>query len=131
MLFDSYGDTVESTKYGPVCPQLIMDIEGMLLRVPSEQRVPYIAAHEFECLNLNINIPEGNYKDLPVGIYIHGGGNIGGANSLKIYDTSHLVRRSIEMQRPIIACSVKFRVNYFGYARVKKEVTVYMIWLML
>ena len=120
VLYNSYGETVECTKYGPVCPQPIRDIEGMLLRVPSEQRVPYIAADEFECLNLNINIPEGDYKDLPVGIYIHGGGNIGGANSLKVYDTSHLVRQSIEMKTPIIACSVNYRVNYFGYSWVKK-----------
>ena len=119
MLYDSYGETVDCTKYGPVCPQPIMDIEGMLLRVPSEQRVPYIKADEFECLNLNIIIPEGKHKDLPVAIYIHGGGNVGGSNSLKLYDTSHLVRRSTEMERPIITCSVNYRLNYFGYAWIK------------
>ena len=42
MLYQNYGEIVESTKHGPICLQPTKDLEGMPLHVPIEQRDSYI-----------------------------------------------------------------------------------------
>ena len=68
-----------------------------------------------------MNVPAGStsLSSLPVMVYIHGGANMGGASSAKLQDTSNLVRRSIQMGKPVVLVSLNYRVNYFGFAWVK------------
>lgn len=63
-----------------------------------------------ECLNLNITVPDvdiSTVKNLPVMVFVHGGGFIMGANYWPQYDPSRLVELSTLMSLPVIAVSIK------------------------
>lgn len=80
---------------------------------------------EFDCLNLNITVPQhtldgvGNAK-LPVLMFIHGGAFIGGSQSLQVcgrevYDGYDPVKRSICDNQPIIIVTLNYRVGPLGF----------------
>jgi len=85
-------------------------MEDALIAVPL-----HLASHaedifdEFNCLNLNITTPA-NVKigsDLPVLLYIHGGGHHSGANSDWWCDGTSIVRQSIKLGKPIVMVTIK------------------------
>jgi carboxylesterase type B len=61
-----------------------------------------------ECLNLNITVPDIDTNEkLPVMVWFHGGGFIMGANYWPQYDSSRLVRMSVEAKMPVVVVSIK------------------------
>lgn len=61
-----------------------------------------------ECLNLNITVPSGDFKDpLPVMVFIHGGGFIMGSNHWPQYDPARLVKLSSSWNMPVITVNIK------------------------
>lgn len=61
-----------------------------------------------EGLSLNITVPKDAADgDLPVLVYIHGGGFVFGSSYFPHYDQKRLVKQSIEEGRPIIAINIK------------------------
>jgi carboxylesterase type B len=86
-------------------------VEDGLIALP-----PGIATHsedifdEFNCLNLNITAPAGanERSNLPVLIYIHGGGGFSGSNGDWWCDGGSIVKRSMEIGRPVIAIAIKY-----------------------
>lgn len=70
-----------------------------------------------DCLTLNIVRPSGIYPDanLPVAVWIHGGGNVAGGASDPRYNLSYIVAQSMESQTPIIAVSIQYRVSGWGF----------------
>lgn len=99
-------------KTSPKCPQPTFPtrMEDALIGIPIG-----LANHaedvfdEFECLNLNITSPaESNEaSQLPVMIYIHGGGGFSGANSDWWSDGSSIVAESIKIGKPIVMVAIK------------------------
>jgi carboxylesterase type B len=99
-------------KPSPKCPQPIFPVrmEDALIQIPTG-----LASHaedvfdEFECLNLNITTPAGSNEtsQLPVLIYIHGGGGFSGANSDWWCDGSSIVAESIKFGKPIVMVAIK------------------------
>ncbi|KAK7064430.1 carboxylic ester hydrolase [Favolaschia claudopus] len=91
------GGIRNATKFGHRCPQ------------PSSFHV------EEDCLYLNIWRPANTQSasNLPVLFWIHGGGFTrgSGANS----DPTHLIRRSVSQNKPIIFVSINYRLNTFGF----------------
>jgi carboxylesterase type B len=85
-------------------------MEDALIEVPAG-----LASHapdvfdEFECLNLNITAPAGSNEtsQLPVLIYIHGGGGFSGANSDWWCNGSSIVAESIKIEKPIVMVAIK------------------------
>jgi len=64
---------------------------------------------EISCLNLNITTPAGANEgdDLPVMVYIHSGGGVSGSNGDWWCDGGNIVRRSLEIGKPIVMVAIK------------------------
>lgn len=62
-----------------------------------------------ECLNLNITAPKdlNSSCNLPVVVFIHGGGFAIGSNSWPQYDFRRLVDLSIQNSTPILGINIK------------------------
>jgi carboxylesterase type B len=60
-----------------------------------------------ECLNLNITVPNNDARNLPVMVFVHGGGFIMGANYWPQYDPARLVKMASEMGLPVIVVNIK------------------------
>lgn len=68
-----------------------------------------------DCLNLNITVPDIQSKTLlPVMVFVHGGGFIMGANDWPQYDSSRLVKLSVELKSPIIVVNINYRLGILG-----------------
>ncbi|KAM6509441.1 hypothetical protein FALCPG4_017096 [Fusarium falciforme] len=69
-----------------------------------------------DCLSLNIARPAGNFSTpLPVAVWIHGGGFTTGSSASGWYNVSFLVERSVQMQQPIIAVGINYRLAGWGW----------------
>lgn len=116
---------VDATNFGPSCPQkrgaqawdltLYGDVS-----LPCEQgQGETEKMDEFECLNLSVTIPKSNKHEtkheLPVFVWIHGGGLSIGSNNWPQYDLRKFVDRSVEIGKPIIAVAMNYRVGLFGF----------------
>jgi carboxylesterase type B len=96
----------------PKCPQakVPLRIEDGIIGLP-----PGLASHaediydEFECLHLNITTPGNSHagSNLPVMVYIHGGAGRNGSNSDWWNDGGSLVKKSIEIGKPVIHVAIK------------------------
>ncbi|UZJ57585.1 hypothetical protein CBS101457_006905 [Exobasidium rhododendri] len=81
---------------------------------PSEQ----VANHTSEdCLFLNIYRPDHATADskLPVMFWIHGGSWALGASTMSFYNGTALIRRSVELNEPIILVSINYRLGALGF----------------
>jgi carboxylesterase type B len=116
-LVTSYPSSVDATRHGPICPQPDRKTPEEELIGLADSDIPrqVFKQDEFECLNLNITCPAGHHPQLPVMVWIHGGGNRGCGSSW-IYDGGALVRKSVCMGSPIIMVTINFRIGVFGSA---------------
>jgi carboxylesterase type B len=74
------------------------------------------AMSDTEGLNLNITVPNEGGRNLPVLVYIHGGGFTFGSGSYPHYDQSKVVELSVVMGQPIIAVNIKYvKLSLFLY----------------
>lgn len=111
----------DATKFGPVAPQPD-DAEELEFPSPSE-RIPHepFAQDEFKCSNLNVTLPAGFQKGLPVMVWFHGGSFMLGAASWPQYgilgldncllilpDFAKFVAVSAENEQPVIGVGVKY-----------------------
>lgn len=115
----SYPSSVDATRHGPICPQPDRkSLEEELIGL-ADSDIPrqIFKQDEFECLNLNITCPAGHRREsqVPVMVWIHGGGSRGCGSSW-IYDGGALVRKSVCIGLPIIMVTINFRIGAFGVA---------------
>ncbi|ORY31062.1 Alpha/Beta hydrolase protein [Naematelia encephala] len=69
-----------------------------------------------DCLTLNVVRPSGSFdENLPVLVWIYGGGYTAGATSDPVYNLSYIVQESANMGKPIIAVSMNYRTAIFGF----------------
>ena len=99
----------------PVCPQIRNGrLETRLYGLPREiiPEKEVLEENEFECLNLTITAPapscRSQHELLPVMVWIHGGGNVTGCGTDWIWDAGALVRRSVQINKPVIIVAVKY-----------------------
>ncbi|SGY82148.1 BQ5605_C009g05548 [Microbotryum silenes-dioicae] len=73
---------------------------------------------EEDCLKLHIFAPAGQEpsKLLPVMFWIHGGGLASGSSLLPRYDYASLMKRSVEMNEPIIMVTFNYRLGSLGFS---------------
>ncbi|KAG0339850.1 hypothetical protein BG000_001193 [Podila horticola] len=123
----------DATKQGPVCPQTTSQYPLNVI-VPEEQckignnrKYQFGLDHdEFNCLNLNIYVPldslreQALTKPVPVMVWIHGGGCREGSNGDPLYDATNIVKRSIELNQPVIVVCMNYRLNCFGFLASKE-----------
>ncbi len=99
----------------PKCPQaqFPLRLEDGLIGLPHGA-----ASHskdifdEFNCVNLNITTPAGvsEKSNFPVLIYIHGGGGFSGSNGDWWCDGGSIVKRSMEIGKPVVAVAIKYSI---------------------
>jgi len=88
----------EMTKFGHACPQ-------SEIRLP-----PGIEEMSEDCLTLNIWTPAKNESGLlPVMVFVHGGGFVGGAGTLPIYNVTRLA------QKGVVLVTINYRLNVLGF----------------
>ncbi|KAK6510241.1 hypothetical protein TWF481_004957 [Arthrobotrys musiformis] len=70
-----------------------------------------------DCLTLNIVRPANTRQNakLPVAVWIHGGGFTAGSAARSTYNTSNLVQQSTQMGTPIIAVTINYRLDVWGF----------------
>jgi para-nitrobenzyl esterase len=89
--------------FGPACMQAPTDTEGNAWR---EGLVPVSE----DCLYINVWTPARTTDaDLPVMVFIHGGGNFRGASSENQYDGAYLAAKGV------VFVSFNYRMNVFGF----------------
>ncbi|CAI6091975.1 unnamed protein product [Clonostachys chloroleuca] len=75
-----------------------------------------------DCLTLDIARPAqaGPGGDLPVLVWIYGGGFTAGGSADSRYNTSYLVKASVAMKKPILTVSINYRVGGWGFLASKE-----------
>lgn len=70
-----------------------------------------------DCLYLNVVRPAGidSTAELPVAVWIHGGGLRMGGSGDKRYNLTFIVENSVEQGTPIIGVSINYRLSAFGF----------------
>lgn len=88
-----------ASEFGPDCMQALSEAEA-IQTTPSE-----------DCLFVNVWQPTGTAPDakLPVLVWIHGGGYVGGGPSISWYDGSAFARQGI------VVVSLAYRLGRFGF----------------
>ncbi|KAL3473099.1 Alpha/Beta hydrolase protein [Aspergillus californicus] len=121
VLHENFPPTVDATDHGPICPQQVGPIKFEDLLNGTSPDEPMAAGQletpvmdEFECLNLVITAPVSENTEkiveqqFPVMIYIHGGGNLVGANSFWFNDGRYLVEKSVNSNLPVVVVALKY-----------------------
>lgn len=68
-----------------------------------------------DCLTLNVIRPSGKHDKLPVLVWIYGGGLYTGSTADPQYNLSGIVKVSQDMGQPIMAVSMNYRLNMYGF----------------
>ncbi|KAJ7906506.1 Alpha/Beta hydrolase protein [Mycena leptocephala] len=100
-----------------------VDANGLAPTNPLETRAAEVVISTEDCLFLNVYYPSDTagtpVKDLPVLVWIHGGGYVAGRASL--YDGEDVINQS---NRGIVVVVIQYRLGVFGFlpgAEVKKN----------
>ena len=68
-----------------------------------------------DCLNLNVIRPTGNHTNLPVLVWVFGGGLYTGSTADPRYNLSGIVQVSQDMGQPVIAVDMNYRLGMWGF----------------
>ncbi|KAH7412997.1 triacylglycerol lipase [Cadophora sp. MPI-SDFR-AT-0126] len=98
----TFNETRNATEYSPECMGYGSD-QWVLGNIISE-----------DCLTLNVIRPTGA-QNLPVGVWIHGGGNTQGGSRDPRYNLSFIVEQSVYSKAPFIGVSINYRLHAWGY----------------
>lgn len=98
----TFNETRNTTEYSPQCMGYGSDT-WILGNYISE-----------DCLTLNVVRPAGA-QNLPVGVWIHGGGNTNGGSSDPRYNLSFIVEQSVYAKSPFIGVSINYRLQAWGF----------------
>ncbi|KAI0699613.1 carotenoid ester lipase precursor [Cerioporus squamosus] len=122
---DTYTGTVDATALGNQCfqqglqlppglPAEVLEVAGPLVAVAGQGAN---VTQSEDCLYINVVRPENVSADakLPVLFWIHGGAFSYGSNAISLYNGSAVVKRSVELNEPVIWVALNYRLNVFGF----------------
>ncbi|KAF9908119.1 hypothetical protein EC991_010247 [Linnemannia zychae] len=115
----------DATKLGPMPPQRTNNnpFMTMFMGVP-DKYVFDESMSEHDCLNCNVFMPasavNSTEKELPVLVWLYGGGMRTGGNAIPLYDGSELVLASIELNKPMIVVAINYRLHCLGFMSSKE-----------
>ena len=95
----SWSGVREAKTYGNECMQDAARLRSAPLRAPLSE----------DCLYLNVWRPANGAKNLPVMVWIHGGGFVNGGSSPAIFDGTDFARDGV------VLVSVNYRLGRFGF----------------
>ncbi|KAF2126684.1 carboxylesterase family protein-like protein [Dothidotthia symphoricarpi CBS 119687] len=76
-----------------------------------------------DCLYLNVIRPSGyKHENLPVALWIHGGGFYQGSGIDKRYNISFMVENSVRIGKPIIGVNINYRLSAWGFLSGSEEI---------
>lgn len=78
---------------------------GLIQQSLPESHTPIVS--DVDGLNLNITVPIDGGENLPVLLFIHGGGYAFGSGTYPQYDQARIVGLSKRLDQPIIAITLK------------------------
>ena len=101
----SWSGTYNATEYSPECIGYGSD-DWVLGNYVSE-----------DCLTINVVRPSGVQagNDLPVAVWIHGGGFFEGGSSDPRYNLSFILQQGVAMNKPFVAVSMNYRLAQWGF----------------
>ncbi|PYI02705.1 lipase [Aspergillus sclerotiicarbonarius CBS 121057] len=98
------GTVIDATRPGAWCPQGTGDI------LPFTSRVSNISEN---CLSLRIARPTGpKNENLPVVVWLHGGGHALGSASEILYNPEGLVKEAVVAGKPLIYVGINYRLGW-------------------
>ncbi|KAL5414503.1 hypothetical protein PMIN03_003204 [Paraphaeosphaeria minitans] len=120
----------DATRLGPSCPfnraaqawdltlvgNVVMPMEGGV-QEPMD---------EFSCLQVNVTVPKTHLdkatqgEQLPVFVWVHGGGLSFGSNNWPQYDLTRFVERSVDIGKPVVGVAINYRVGILGFLASKE-----------
>ncbi|KAF3932541.1 Cholinesterase [Dactylellina cionopaga] len=92
---------IDAREYGPLCYGYGQD--------------QWSAPLSEDCLTLNVVRPAGTHSDLPVAVWIHGGGFSSGSANNPQYNLTFLVDQSVKVGTPMIGVSMNYRLAAWGF----------------
>ena len=100
----TWSDTRDAFEYGPTCYGFG---SNPLLNLTQSE----------DCLNLNIIRPASANasSNLPVLLWIYGGGWRQGASADPMWNLSYIVNASVYQDQPILAVSINYRLSFLGF----------------
>ncbi|PQE05222.1 Carboxylesterase type B protein [Rutstroemia sp. NJR-2017a BBW] len=107
------GTVIDASLPGPACPQLTDAMPPFFSQIEEISE---------DCLNLHIarpaNLDISSSSNLPVVVWIHGGGVVKGSNSDPHFDPDRVIDLSVADGKPIIYVAINYRLSIFGFARL-------------
>ncbi|KAL1907287.1 hypothetical protein Sste5344_006919 [Sporothrix stenoceras] len=96
-------------------PRLIRGVFSIFVDDATDSGLGYEVSED--CLYLNVVRPAGidATAELPVAVWIHGGGLRMGGSADKRYNLTFIVENSVEQGTPIIGVSINYRLSAFGF----------------
>lgn len=103
------GSVIDATTPGAWCPQGTGDV------LPFTSRVTNISEN---CLSLRVARLNGTGPDsnLPVAVWLHGGGHALGSGEDVLYEPDGLLRQAGKDGQPLVFVAINYRLGFFGFA---------------
>lgn len=103
------GSVIDATTPGAWCPQGTGDV------LPFTSRVTNISE---DCLSLRVARLRGTGPDsnLPVAVWLHGGGHALGSGEEVLYEPDGLLRQAGLDGQPLVFVAINYRLGFFGFA---------------
>jgi carboxylesterase type B len=108
----SPDEVINASTHGPACINFNLPPpynKGYAFLLGTEPIEP----QSEDCLNLDVYVPDGDYKDLPVLFFTAGGGFLVGASYL--YDMKALLSHGMAIGKPFIGVSINYRLGPLGF----------------
>jgi carboxylesterase type B len=104
-LNETWSEARNATEYSPECYGYGSD-QWVLGNILSE-----------DCLTLNVVRPSGisESAELPVAVWIHGGGFTQGGSRDPRYNLTYIVDQGVKADKPFIGVSINYRLQGFGF----------------
>ncbi|KAI0018445.1 Alpha/Beta hydrolase protein [Xylariomycetidae sp. FL0641] len=104
-LATSFSEPRSATEYSDMCIGYGADTENIDGQVSED------------CLKINVIRPAGVSEgdELPVSVWIHGGSYVMGSSSDPRYNLTWIVEQSVKEGKPMIATSINYRLDHWGF----------------